>query len=373
MIYFDNAATGFFKPQSVIDAVSTVVKYLSANPGRSGHRLSVAGANTVNNAREVFAQYFNASFDRVVFTKNCTEALNYAILGSLKKGGHVITTIYEHNSVLRPLTMLNKRGDIELSIVAPTKDMPIEKVIENAIKPNTYMIVCSSASNVTGQILPIEKIGEIAFRNKLLFLVDGAQGGGHFPILVKDMHISFLALACHKGLYGIMGGGALILADDVDLTPVITGGTGSESLNLDQPLCYPDRLESGTLNLPSIAGALEGAKYIKSHERVFSNHLHSYTEHMIKKLSAIEGVTLYSKPNCLGIVSFDTPLDSSEFADILNSEYDVAVRGGFHCAPLIHKHLNTLERGLVRASLAVQNSTREIDYFVNAVAKILAR
>lgn len=373
MIYFDNAATGFFKPQAVIDSVGTVIKYLSANPGRSGHRLSLTAANTVHSAREVLSDYFGASFDRVIFTKNCTEALNLAILGSVKKGGHVITTIFEHNSVLRPLTLLKKKGEIELSIVAPSQNVPIELAIENAIKPNTYMIVCTSASNVTGQILPLKKIGDLAFNRGLLFLVDGAQGGGHFPISVKDMHISFLALACHKGLYGIMGSGALILADNVDLSPIMTGGTGSESLNLDQPLCYPERLEAGTLNLPAIASVLEGAKYIKSHERTFSNHLFSYTEHMIKKLNAVQDVKVFSQPNCLGIVSFDTPKDSSELADILNSEFDVAVRGGFHCAPLIHKHLKTEERGLIRASLAVQNSTREIDYFVNAVAKILTR
>ncbi len=370
MIYFDNAATGFFKPQAVIDAVGTVVKYLSANPGRSGHRLSIAGARTVQSAREVLADYFNASFDRVIFTKNCTEALNLAILGSLKKCGHVITTAYEHNSVLRPLSMLNKKGDIELSIVSPNKNLSIEQAIEKAIKPNTYMIVCSSASNVTGQVLPIKKIGNIAKKHGLLFLVDGAQGGGHYPISVKDMNISFLALACHKGLYGIMGSGALILSDAVDLEPIITGGTGSESLSLDQPLCYPERLEAGTLNLPAIAGLLEGAKYIKSNERTFSNHLYSYTEHMIKKLNDIEGVKVYSSPNVLGIVSFDTPKDSADFADLLNSEFDVAVRGGLHCAPLMHKLLGTEDRGLVRASLAVQNSTREIDYFVNAVKKL---
>lgn len=374
MIYFDNAATGGFKPRAVTDAADTVIRYLSANPGRSGHRLSIAGAETVEKCRQSLSEMFGGKEDRVIFTKNCTEALNVAIFGSLKTGGHVITTAFEHNSVLRPLHALKNKGLIELDIVYPEEDKPLACSIKDKIKPNTYLIVATAVSNVTGLELPLAEIGAVAKETDALFLVDGAQGGGHIPLNISKLNISMLALAGHKGIYGIMGSGALVLDDDVELEPLLYGGTGSESFNLNQPSVYPERLEAGTLNLPAIAALHEGVKFISGNIKNFGAHLLTATENLIDGINQIPTAVCYSRPNRAGICAFKLKnLASSEVADILNAEYDVAVRGGLHCAPLAHKFLNTDDEGLVRASLAVQNSAREINYFISALEKIARR
>lgn len=371
MIYFDNAATGGFKPRAVTDAADTVLRYLSANPGRSGHRLSLAGAKMVNSTRDSVAKLFNANPDRVIFTKNCTEALNFAIFGSLVQGGHVIATAFEHNSVLRPLYALESKNLISLDIVYPDDKKSIPRLIREKIKDNTYLIAMTALSNVTGEVLPVEEVGLIAKEKDIYFLVDGAQGGGHTFLDMKKHNISYLALAGHKGLYGIMGSGALILSDECDLEPIIYGGTGSETFNLNQPQIYPERLESGTLNLPAISALGEGVRYITNNFSNFSEHLLTVSAHLIDGLKKIDKIKCFSKPNPAGIISFlHDSIPSFEFADILNKQYDVAVRGGFHCAPLAHKHLKTEQTGLVRASLSVQNSSREITHFLSAVSKI---
>lgn len=374
MIYFDNAATGGFKPRAVTDGAETVLRFLSANPGRSGHRLSLTGAKIVEDCRDIISQTFNSSPDRVIFTKNCTEALNLAIFGGVNNGDHVITTVYEHNSVLRPLFRLKELGIISLDVVAPTTEQSLVDCIKEKICNQTRMIVTTAVSNVTGEELPVESIGKLAKENGLLYVVDGAQGGGHIPLSVKDMGISLLALAGHKGLYGIMGSGVLILNDDVDISPLIYGGTGSESFNVHQPDTYPEKLEAGTLNLPAISALYHGVRYVKENLTNFSENLLSMTGRLINNLSTMKNVTCYSKPNRAGIVAFAlNNLPSSEVADILNTDYDIAVRGGLHCAPLIHKYLNTHGEGLTRISLAVQNSSREINYLLKAVAELTCR
>ena len=369
MIYFDNAATGGFKPHAVIDATNTVIRYLSANPGRSGHRLSLTGAEIIYKCRETLSNFFGCKSERVIFTKNCTEALNIAIFGSVKKGDHVICTVFEHNSVLRPLHHLKNTGIIDLSIIKPDDDTPLQRAIERAIKPNTRLIVCTALSNVTGEVMPITEIAQIAKYNGALLLVDGAQAGGHIPLNVKD-GISMLALAGHKALCGIMGSGVLILDDNVDVCPLVFGGTGSESFNLNQPSCYPEKLESGTLNLPAIASLYEGVKFVSKNLVNFGNQLIRSTKIILDGLEEMN-IPCFSRPNPAGICSFKiNGIPSNEVADVLNKEYDVAVRGGLHCAPLTHEFLNTESEGLVRASLAVQNTSNEIKYFLSAVNKI---
>lgn len=372
MIYFDNSATGGFKPRSVTDTAENIIRYLSANPGRSGHRLSMTGANILYDTRKIIGDFFSASPERVIFTKNCTEALNTAILGSVKPYGHVITTCLEHNSVLRPLYHLNRLGLISLTIVYP-KDNDYINAIKNAINEKTYMIITNSVSNVTGEILPINEIATLAKEKKLLYIVDGAQGGGHIPMKVND-GISMLALAGHKGLYGIMGSGALILSDNVDVEPLTFGGTGTETFNEKQPENYPEKLESGTVNLPAIASLFEGIRYVKNNFSLFTDLLLKRTEKVINALKEIEGIKVYSEKNPAGIVSFKFDnFESTEASDILNKDYDIAVRGGYHCAPLVHKKLKTENEGLVRASFSAQNSDREIAFFINAVNEIAKR
>ena len=372
MIYFDNAATGGFKPRAVTDATQTVTRYLSANPLRSGHRLALAGAEIVYNCRVMLAKTFNADSDRVIFTKNCTEALNLAIFGTLKKGGHIITTVYEHNSVLRPLFTLKERGLISLDVVRPDINDDIVSAIKEKINDDTYLIVTTSASNVTGEVLPISQIGDIARRKGLLYLVDGAQGGGHVFLDMKKQNISMLALAGHKGLYGVMTSGVLLLDDNVDIEPLVYGDTGVESFSLNQPTFYPERLESGTLNLPAIASLFEGVKYVMTNKKNFATHLLLRTRSLIDGLSKIDKVKIFSQPNESGIVAFKLEnMPSNEVADILNSQYDIAVRSGLHCAPLMHEFLGSNEDGLVRVSLAVQNSSSEIAFFLRAINEIV--
>lgn len=374
MIYLDNAATGGFKPNSVIENAETVMKYLSANPGRSGHRLSVTGAEIVYNCRKVLADLFSGTPERVIFTKNCTEGLNLAIFGTVKQGGHVITTVYEHNSVLRPLFYLQKKGLITLDVISPDENGDIVSAIEKKITPYTYLIVCTAISNVTGKVLPIKKIGALSKTYGIYFLCDGAQAGGHIPLSLKDDNIDMLALAGHKGLYGIMGSGALVFSNKVEIEPLIMGGTGTESFNTEQPSCYPERLESGTLNLPAIAALYEGTLYVKKNLSTFSERLFSLTKSVIEKLSDVKNLKIYSEPNPAGIVALNfSAFPSSYVADILNDEFDIAVRAGLHCAPLMHKYLKTDKDGLVRISIAPQNTSRELLALIRAVTNISFR
>ena len=371
MIYLDNAATGGFKINSVIEALNHAVKYVCANPGRSGHRLSIAGAKAIFECRNVLGELFSCTPEQVIFTKNCTEALNLAIFGLVKKGAHVVTTTFEHNSVLRALHQLEKNKIITLDIVSPTDSRCICESIENAVTDKTNMVVMTATSNVTGQSFNIERIGKFCQKKNLLFVVDGAQAGGHIRLDMKKQNISALCLATHKGLYGVMGSGALLINDNVEISPLFFGGTGSESFNLDQPNSYPERLEAGTLNLPAIMALKAGAEYVYKNLGNISSHLYNASEYLIKELSSIDGVKIYSSPNQSGIVAFNVKNLPSQFvADLLDSDYDIAVRGGFHCAPLTHKFLKTSDEGAVRASLAVQNTSHEISQFIRAIKDI---
>lgn len=370
MIYFDNAATGAFKPNAALSSAENTMRYLSVNPGRSGHRLSVTGAQIVYDTRKLLANYFSATPERVIFTKNCTEALNLAILGTAKKGGNVITTVFEHNSVLRPLYHLESQGLISLTVVS-TRTENLVSAIENAITDNTYMVVSTAASNVTGEVLPFRKIGALCKKHNLLYLLDGAQGGGHLPLDMKADNLSMLALAGHKGLCSIMGVGALIISDNVSVNPITFGGTGTESFSTVQPEFYPERLESGTLNLPAIASLEGGARYALGNVLLFGSTLLEYTAKLIGGLENVPSIKCYSKPNKCGIVAFShAQIPSADFADILNERYDIAVRAGLHCAPLMHKFLGTEDSGLVRVSVAPQNSARELSTLLKAIKEI---
>lgn len=371
MIYYDNAATGGFKPRAAIDALINVARYLPANPGRSGHRLSVTGAKIVCSCRETIADFFGCRPERVIFTKNCTEALNLAILGTVKKGGKVITTVLEHNSVLRPLVRLERQGYISLETVAPEKGESFADAVIKKLSNEVCLVVTTAVSNVTGETPAISEIGEACKKRGIPFLADGAQGGGHIPLDMKKNGVSMLALAGHKGLCGVMGSGVLCIDDDTEVLPVITGGTGTESFNPEQPMSYPERLEAGTLNLPAIAALEEGVRYVKKNLNNFGKTLYQSTGKLIDELSAIPEIKCYSQANEAGIISFSIKgKDSADVADALDSEYDIAVRGGLHCAPLVHKYLGTSDGGLIRASLAVQNTSREAEYFVRAIKEI---
>ena len=369
MIYLDNAATGGFKPLSVQNSVAASLK-ACANPGRSGHRLSLALSERVFACRRLLCELFHApSFERVIFTKNCTEALNIAILGTLNQGDHVVTTCLEHNSVLRPLEYLKKTGVIEYD-VAPLTDgrFSVQSVLP-LVRDNTRAVCITSASNVTGETPDLAALRR-ALPERVLLIVDGAQGAGHIPLEMKETGIDALAIAGHKGMHAIQGAGALLFSERLNPRPVMFGGTGSESFSLDMPAFYPDRLESGTLSYPAISSLFEGAIIVKTGLKESAENLLKLTTAFRNALAATQSYTAYFEPNPCGIASFaHKTIPSEEIAMLLSEKFDIAVRGGQHCAPLIHRALGTAD-GLVRASFSPFQSMREVNALVGALVKI---
>lgn len=372
MIYLDNAATGGFKPVSVQNAVSAAIK-ICANPGRSGHALSLAVAERVQACRNLLDEVFDGyGYERTVFTKNCTEALNLVLLGTLKKGDHVLTTALEHNSVLRPLEYLKQRGIVTYTVLPLCDGQVDPDGFRKNVRENTAAAVVTSASNVTGTVPDLKKIRS-ALPERIKLFVDGAQGAGHFPIRMRETGIDALALAGHKGLFAIQGSGALLFSDRIDPAPVLFGGTGSESFNLNMPEFYPDRLESGTLSYPAIASLYEGLLLVRAHAEEYGKHLVGATRTLISALEKIDGIEVFSSPNPCGIVSFRHPLPSEELAGILSERFGIAVRSGLHCAPLVHRALGTFPDGLTRISLSPFQGKQEISALVSALRTIGAK
>lgn len=374
MIYFDNAATGGRKPDAVLTAVTSAVK-VCANPGRSGHKLSLACAKQVQNCRHALNTFFNGyGFDRVIFTKNCTEALNVALFGVLKKGDHVVTTCMEHNSVLRPLKALRQAGVIEYDVCPLRGEKADARLfaedIRALLRPNTRLVAVTSASNVTGYIPDLISIRAILPKNVLL-LCDGAQGAGHFDLKMQGAGIDLLTIAGHKGMLGIQGSGALLFSEQVNPSPLLFGGTGSISLSLEMPDFYPDALEAGTLAFPAVLSLLEGTRYLTLHQNAVSHKTRSLTEYLLQGLKSIPQYTVYSQPNPCGIVAFaHRDIPSEDVAEYLSEQYAIAVRGGLHCAPLMHEALGTQDGGLVRVSFSHDNTYREVDKLLSALANL---
>ena len=368
MIYFDNAATGGFKPDGVVQATAAALK-AGANPGRSGHKLSLACAERVFACRKGLADFFGApSADRVVFTKNCTEALNIALLGTLRKGDRVITTVAEHNSVLRPLHYLKGQGvEVVYAPLTGSGDIDINFVIAEA-KKGAKAVVMTLASNVTGTSPDVYSV-RAAIPKETLLICDGAQACGHRRINVSELGIDALAVAGHKGMLGIQGSGALVFSERFDPYPVMFGGTGSDSYKSDMPDFYPDRLEAGTVSYPAIISLGEGVLYLNAHLHENRDRTVYLTDLLLNGLGAINGISNYSRTNDCGIVAFNFDNMQSEIAAYrFSEEYSVCVRGGLHCAPLMHKALRS--EGLVRVSLSAFNNEREVDYFLRAAEKL---
>ena len=371
MIYFDHAATGGRKPDRVLTAVQGALQ-VCANPGRSGHKLSVSAAELVFKCRALLSEYFDGyGAEYTVFTKNCTEALNTAILGGIKKGDHVVTTCMEHNSVLRPLEFLRKRGIITYD-VCPMLNGTITPIqLARLVTHKTSAVILTSASNVTGKALPLQDLKKV-LPDKVRLIVDGAQGGGHLPIRMREYGIDALALAGHKGLYAMQGSGALLLSERFSPRPLTFGGTGSMSISLDMPDFHPDDLEAGTISFPAILSLYEGVQYLIAHEREIQEKIFRLTKYFHRGLSLLPAYKSYSSPNPCGIISFrHHSLQSETVANLLSERYNIAVRGGLHCAPLIHKALKTYSYGgLIRASFAFENSESEIDKLLSALNEI---
>ena len=376
MIYLDYAATSFPKPDAVVRAVANTMHYCGANPGRSGHRLSIAAGSLVMQAREALAQYLNVSDPfQIIFCLNCTDALNTAIGGVLRAGDHVVTTYYEHNSVLRPLHTLEKRGQISLSLVAPREDGRIHpEDIASVLRPNTRLVVVNYVSNVTGRIQPVSQIVQLSHAHGALCLVDGAQAAGHLPLDVGQLQADLVAMPGHKGLLGPQGTGVLYVREGLMLESIRQGGTGSESQLMLQPDDMPDRLEAGTLNLPGIAGLLAGIRFLQAH----ANELHAqqafHADLLASGLRDIPGIQVYTPEGLAGragVVAFNLgQVDSGEVADLLDRDYNIACRAGMHCAPLVHRFLGTENQGAVRLSVGWATTRQEIEQCLLAVGRI---
>ena len=367
MIYFDNAATGGRKPDAVLTAVRAAIR-TCANAGRGGHKLALSCLNRVQQCRNALSDHFDGyGFDRVIFTKNCTEALNILLFGTLEKGDHIISSAMEHNSVLRPLQHLKNTRGVSFSLVPLTDGNVTPESVKALLQPNTKAVIITSASNVTGAIPPLKQIRD-AIPDETLFFMDGAQGGGHLPIKMQKLGIDGLALAGHKGLFGIQGSGALLFSERVLPAPLLFGGTGTTSFSLDMPDFYPEALEAGTLSFPAVSSLLEGVRYLSVNENRIFKRLIELTDYCLQGLSRLPNFQAYSIPNPCGIVAFKhKSAPSEQIAEQLSTQFNIATRGGLHCAPKMHEALNTLDGGLVRVSFSHFNSETEIDQLFTAL------
>lgn len=373
MIYLDNAATSFPKPREVADAVAGTITRMGANPGRSGHKLSLGAARVVIAAREQLAELFGVDDPfRFVFALNCTDALNLAIKGCLYPGDHVVTTALEHNSVLRPLKSMERRGMIRLTILRPGLDgvVPLKEYEEN-VRAGTRLVVSTHASNLTGAIQPVEGIGRVCRKVGSLFLVDAAQSAGILPIDAAAVGADMLAFPGHKGLYGPTGTGALYIRPGLFLNTLREGGTGSSSDSWFQPSEMPERYESGTVNTCGLAGLFVGARFVRRHFDEIEARERALSDVLYRGIASIPGVRMISPPkNRVGVVAFNIRGEQSgHVADRLD-DADFAVRAGLHCAPAAHRFYGTLEQGAVRASVGFYNTMEHVERFCDEVARI---
>ncbi len=362
--YLDNAATSRFKPRSVRSAVKKELA-ASANPGRSGHRYSIGALEKMESCRAQISVL--TGMPKAIFTKNCTEALNLALFG-LDLKGEVVTTVFEHNSILRPLKFLEDSHRISMRIVRPAAPVITAKDILPYLNKGVCLLAMAEQSNLTGARHEIEEIAAAAKSRGIPVLLDCAQSMGHTNADYKN--IDLIASSGHKGLYGPQGTGFLAWRD-LKLKPLLYGGTGTDTYKLTQPDGYPEGLESGTQNTLGVAGLSAGIRWTLAHKHQLQKRMNGLTARLLEGLKNLKGIRiLYEHGN--GIVSFNIKnLPSGEVADILDKEYRIAVRSGLHCAPLAHRYFGTEKQGAVRASIGWGNDEDDIDNLLYAVKKNL--
>lgn len=380
MIYFDNAATSWPKPPSVPEAMTRFLRECGANPGRSGHALSIQAGRIVYQARERLARLFGLGDPlAVVFAKNATEALNLALLGLLAPGDHVITSVMEHNSVLRPLRHLEGRGVAVTRLPCPGGALD-PAAVAGAITPRTRLVVLGHASNVTGALAPIAEVGELTRARGVLFCVDAAQSAGACDLDMQAMGIDVLAFTGHKSLYGPQGTGGLCIAKRArgKLRPLLHGGTGSASDSDVQPDFLPDAFEAGTLNAVGIAGLAAGLAFVEERTvAAIRQHEVALTARLLEGLRAIPGARVLGPGEAAArtaVVSFNLEgFRCSEVATVLEERAGICCRAGLHCAPLAHRQLGTFPEGSVRFSLGIFNTEPEIDAALDELRALAAR
>ena len=377
MIYLDNAATSWPKPEIVYKTMDAFLRTKGGNPGRGSNSMALAARETVEETRRLVARLINVSeTNRVIFTLNCTDALNLGLKGFLKPGDHVVTDCIGHNSLVRPLRKLERQG-VKVTGLPPSPDRGVVSPsdIEAAITRDTRLIVVTHASNVNGIIQPIEEYGAVARKHKIVFMVDAAQTAGKYPIDAAASNIDLLAFSGHKGLFGPPGTGVLFIGDRVELDTVREGGTGSFSEQEEQPEILPDKYESGTLNSAGIAGLGAGLKFIfdETLDKIIA-HEKFLTDKLIAGLSDIPGVNLYLPKDLsqmVPVVSFNVKgYQPGEAGTILDQAFDIKVRAGLQCAPAAHKTFGTFPSGIVRISPGYLNLAEEIELTVKAVERI---
>jgi cysteine desulfurase family protein len=373
----DNAATSWPKPESVYAAVDQYQRHVGAAAGRGGYQEAESVARTLQKLRHNIARLIGAAggANRIVFAFNCTDALNTVLHGVLAPGDHVVTSVAEHNSVLRPLADLAKRNGIETTMVPVTGDGVIDPdAIRAAVRRRTRLVAITHASNVTGVVQPIDDIVRIARDHGCLSLVDAAQTLGHVPIDVASWGVDFLAAPGHKGLLGPLGTGVLYVApgSEKQLRAVRQGGTGTQSELARQPEELPDKFESGNLNVPGLVGLDAGVRFVLDHRLDQDAGQRELLQRLWHGLSEIPGVTLYGAPTAVGIASFTfSGYDPGELASLLDAAGRVQVRSGLHCAPEMHRALGTLEGGgAVRASCGHFNSAEDVDRLVHVMREL---
>ena len=375
MIYMDNAATTMQKPKEVIQAVAAAMESMG-NAGRGAHGASLSASRTVYDTRELLCRFFNGTSPRqIVFTANSTESLNIAIKGVLNPGDHVIATMLEHNSVLRPLYEMEKKG-VRLTIVKSNPEGTLDLAdIENAIAPDTKMIVCTNGSNLTGNYIDPEPIGTLAREKGIVFVVDASQTAGVFPIDVQKMKIDVLCFTGHKGMLGPQGTGGMYVRKGLSVRPLLSGGSGVQTYSKTHPTEMPTALEAGTLNGHGIAGLHAAVEYL---EKTGVDTIRAREQDLMWRfyegVKEIPGVKVYgdfSTKNRCAIVTLNIgDYDSSEVSDELLTEYGISTRSGGHCAPLMHEALGTVEQGAVRFSFSHYNTEEEVDTAIRAIREL---
>ncbi|HIW83362.1 MAG TPA: aminotransferase class V-fold PLP-dependent enzyme [Candidatus Dorea gallistercoris] len=375
MIYLDNAATTMWKPKQMIEAVVAAMTSLG-NAGRGANEASLSAARVIYDTREKLCRFFGGENPRqIVFTNNSTESLNIAVKGLLDPGDHVITTMLEHNSVLRPLYEMEKKG-VGLTIIrADRQGRFCLDEMEQAIRPETKMIVCTNGSNLTGNHIDISKVGEMAHRHGLLFVVDASQTAGVFPIDVQKMNVDVLCFTGHKGLLGPQGTGGMYVREGLKIRPLKSGGSGVQTYSKTHPTEMPTALEAGTLNGHGIAGLGAAVDYIgETGIDAIRAREQALMWRFYEGVKEIPGVTIYgdfsSRERCAIVALNIGAYDSSEVSDALLTEYQISTRPGGHCAPLLHEALGTVEQGAVRFSFAHYNTEEEVDFAIQAVREL---
>lgn len=377
MIYLDNAATSWPKLPMVAKAMTGTLIKLGGNPGRSGHKLSLCGGRIMERCREILAEAFDAPApENVIFTSGCTEALNLAIRGSLYRGDEVLCSHAEHNAVMRVLRGLEKDGQITVKVLSPGSDgLLTPDSVAKAISSATALCIINHASNVTGVIQPVEALSKALRSRGIPLLVDAAQTAGVLPVSLKKLGADMIAMPGHKGLLGPHGTGVLILGPGMLPRPLIAGGTGSLSESMFQPDSLPDRYESGTPNLPGIAGLLVGARFALKHRQEIEEYERELAQRLRQQLCALRGVRVLGSDSApmVGVVSFvPDQMDPGELCDRL-ARRNFALRAGLHCCPAIHSWLGTMDSGACRASFGIYNTEEDADQLARAAEDILSK